>query len=495
MISRILQQNVDFITKEVGNKSPIVVKNFYIGKSSSFLNCAIIYKNALIDKNILDRDVLNPLMLHVDIDLTTDENTPDFICKKYIPMCSTSVEKDINKAIEGIKSGKTVILIDQIQNFIIVDTAGGEYRSIADSINETAVRGPREAFVEKLETNISILRRNIKDKNLVVESFVVGRRSQTSLSVVYIEDIADKDIVNEIIRRINLIDVDYVTDTGMIGQYIEDSTYSIFPQFFTTERPDITEANLMEGRIAILLNGTPYVITVPALLIEFIQGVEDYYTRPLVASFGRFIRFIAIFIIITVPSLYLSVISYNVELIPTNFINPIVQFRKGIALTPFLEILAMELMVEFLREGGLRLPSKIAQTLSIVGGIIIGNTAVQSKIVSPTTLLVIGVTVIATFLIPNYQMSLAIRLIRFPMLIFANMAGLLGIVAGWYIILVHLYSLKSFGVPYLSFNKNDMEDTFIRYPLYTMKKRPEAIPNDNPKRKGNFIKRMVKKNE
>lgn len=495
MMSNILQENIDFILQEIGTKSPVEIKNFYIGKSSSFLNCAIIYKNALIDRNILDRDVLNPLMLHVDIDLTPGENTPDFICKKYIPMCSTVVEKDINKAIEEIKSGKTVILIDQIQSFIIVNTVGGEYRSIEDSINETAVRGPREAFVERLETNLSILRRNIKDKNLVVESFVVGRRSQTSLSVVYIDDIADKDIVNEVIRKINLIDVDYVTDTGMMGQYMEDNKYSIFPQFYTTERPDVVEANLMEGRIAILLNGTPYVMTVPSLFIEFIQGVEDYYTRPLVASFGRLVRFIAIFIIITFPPLYLSVISYNVELIPTNFINPIVQFRKGIALTPFLEILAMELMVEFLREGGLRLPSKIAQTLSIVGGIIIGNTAVQSKIVSPTTLLVVGATVIATFLIPNYQMSLAIRLIRFPMLIFANMAGLLGIVAGWYIILVHLYSLKSFGVPYLSFNKNDMEDTFVRYPLYNMKKRPEAIPNDNPRRKGNFMKKMVKKNE
>lgn len=486
------QERIDEIVNNVGSKSPVSIKNFYMGKNK-MSNAAIIYLNPLVNKDILDRDILNPLMFKVDADLVMSDDAADFICKKYIAMCNTSIEKDVKKVITGINSGKTALLVDGIDSFILADTSGGQHRSITDPLNETSVAGPREAFVENLETNIGILRRNIKDKNLVIEYFTIGRRSQTPLALLYIQDIAKEDMVSEVKRRINLIDVDFVTDTGMIGQYMEDYPYFAFPQFYTTERPDVVQSNLMEGRAALLLNSTPFALTVPAIMVEFFQGVEDYYSRTLISSFARILRLLAAFIVVSLPSLYLALISYNVELIPTNFIGPIVQFRRGIALSPLLEILAMQLMVEFLREGGLRLPGKIGQTLSIVGGIIIGNTAVESKIVSPTTLLVIGITVISSFLIPNYQMSLSLRFLNFPMLFLANMAGFLGIAAGWYIILVYLFSIDSLGVPYVSFNKHDMEDTFVRYPLFAMRKRPKDIPDTNTVRHGNFMNKIWRK--
>lgn len=490
----ILNKNIDFIINEIGPKSPVIVRNFLIGKVGA-VEAAIIYVNGLADKNIIDRDILNPLMLKIDEELCLNQDITEYLSKRYIPMSNTMVEKNINNVVEEIKSGKTIILIENIENFIVVDTTGGNHRAISDPPNESAIRGSREGFIENIETNISILRRKIKDKNLAIENFKVGTRSQTDVVIVYIDDIVDKDVLNEVRNRINSIDVDSVNSAGMVEQLVEDSPYSVFPQVYGTERPDIVKANLMEGRIAILVNGNPYVITVPAIFVEFFQAVEDYYERTIVSSFARILRGIAVFIVITLPSIYLTFIQYNVELIPVKFINPIVQSREGIALTPFLEILLMEVVVEFLREGGLRLPPRIASTLSIVGGIIIGNTAIESKIVSPTTLLVIGITVISTFLIPNYEMSLSIRFIRFPMLFLANTLGFMGIAGGWFFLIVHLNSLESFKVPYISNKSSDVKDIFIRVPLWKMNKRPESIPNNDLVRQSDFRNKFRRKKD
>jgi hypothetical protein len=235
------------------------------------------------------------------------------------------------------------------------------------------------------------------------------------------------------------------------------------------------------------------------MFIDFFQSVEDYYERVLVANFTRLLRILATFIVITLSPMYLTLVRYNAELIPIKFITPIIQSRIGIALTPFLEVLVTEIIVEFLREGGLRLPSKIAQTISVVGGIIIGDTAVRSKIVSPTTLFVVGVTVVASFLIPNYDMALSIRTLRFPMLILANFLGIFGIGIGCFFIIVNLCSLDSIGVPYFTLNLCDMKDTFIRAPMWKMNRRPRSVPNKNPHRQTDFRykwgKTKRKKNE
>lgn len=484
-----IDKNIDLINSEIGSKSPINIKHFFIGNEDGF-DAVLIYIEGLVKEEMIDRDILNPLMNNVDEKSISKDSSLEYICKRHIPVSNTSIESDIIKVVDSIKSGKTAILIEGVPRSIILNTTNGNYRSITDPANESAIRGSRESFVENLETNITLIRRNIKDKNLAIEKFKVGKRSQRDLAILYIEDIVDDDILNEVRNRITKIDVDVVECTGILEEYIEESPYTVFPQVYGSERPDVVESNLMEGRVAIILDGAPYVLTVPAIFIEFFQGVEDYNQRMIISSFARFLRIIAVFIVITLPSIYLALIQYNTELIPVKFINPIVQSREGIALTPFLEILAMEIVVDFLREGGLRLPPKIAPTLSIVGGIIIGNTAIESKIVSPTTLLVIGITVIATFLIPNYEMSLSIRFLRFPMLILTNALGFLGITGGVFFLIIHLFSLESFGVPYVSIKNSDLKDIFIRAPLWKMNKRPESIPNNNPVRESDFRKQF-----
>ena len=265
---------------------------------------------------------------------------------------------------------------------------------------------------------------------------------------------------------------------------------------FDLERPDRVTPNIMEGRIAVILNGSPFVLTIPSVFVEFFHTVEDYNEKTIPVNFIRLLRVISVLLIITLPSIYLTLIKYNAELIPIEFVVPIVQSRIGISLSPFIEILILEILMEILREGGLRLPSKIAQTLSIVGGIIIGNAAVQSNMVSPTTLLVVGITVVASFVVPTVDMSLSIRLLRFPMLFLANSLGILGIATGYTLLIIHLASLENFGIPYMEFNKVDLKDTFIRSPLWKMNVRPSIISDRNNKRQTNFREKFRRnKNE
>ncbi|MCB2339321.1 spore germination protein [Clostridium estertheticum] len=487
-----LNVNIDLIKNGLGKKSPIVVKHFYIG-SDQPLEAAIIFVNGIANKDIIDRDILNPLMIHIGENLNGRENIGDYLCKRYISMSNTLVESDLNGVVDHLKRGKTAVLINGALEVIIADTTGGVQRAIMEPMNETAAKGPRDGFVENLEVNISLIRKKVKDKNLTIELFNLGSRLQSDLAMVYIEDIVDKHVLEELKKRIEAIDLDAVLSAGKLEQYIEDYAYTVFPQAYSTERPDRAIGNMLEGRIVLIIEGTPMVLVYPAIFMQFFQAVEDYTERTVVSSFVRLLRILAAIIVITLPSIYLTLIKFNVELIPIKFVTPIVQSRVGIALTPFLEIIAMELVVEFLREGGLRLPTKIAQTLSLVGGIIIGDTAIQSKMVSPTTLLIVGITVITTFLIPNYDMSISIRMLRFPMLVLANIMGIFGIAVGWFLILVHLSSLDSLGVPYFEFHKSDMKDTFIRAPLWKMNKRPEGIPNSDPIRQMDYRNKFKKK--
>jgi hypothetical protein len=488
-----LKNYIELMKREIGPKSPIIVKHILIGKGQP-IDIALMYVNALVNADIIDRDILQPLMLHVDENLNGRANIADYLAKRYVPMSYTTVTTNINEAIINMKRGKSILFVNNQPTFIIINTKGGQYRAIQESTEESAARAPKESFIENLGTNVSMIRRTIKDKNLAFENFTIGQRTQTDIVLVYLEDVIDKDVLNKVRERIIAIDSDNGNAAGFIEEFIEDSTYSIFPQMHSSERVDKVISRILEGRVAIVIDGTPMVLTAPALFIEFFQVVEDYYDRFIVANALRLLRFLAIFIVITVAPMYLVLIKFNSELIPINFLVPIIESRADIALTPFLEILLMEIVVEFLREGGLRLPSKIAQTLSVVGGTIVGNTAVESKFVSPTTLFIIGVAVVSSFVIPNYEMSLAIRFIRFPMLIAANIFGIFGIALGWFLIIMHLLSLDSFGVPYFSINKyKDLKDEFTRAPLWKMNERPEGVPHEDNIRQKDFRKTWWRK--
>ncbi|MBU3191484.1 spore germination protein [Clostridium bowmanii] len=489
-----IDSKINTIINAIGTSTPTKVKRISIGKNPS-IQGAIIYIDGLVDKNIINRDILNPLMIQINSSIELNMDTASFLCSNYITADCSFIKGNTEEVCKPIKNGNTLLQIENIEDYVIIDTTGGAIRAVSDPLNETSLRGSRDGFVENLEVNISLLRRMIKDPNLSIEKFVVGRRSQTDLALVYIKDLVNTEALDDLKERINAIDVDSVTGIGAFQEFIDENPYSIFPMCMSTERPDRVSPAIMEGRIAVILNGSPFVLTLPSIFVEFFHTVEDYNERTISANIIRLIRFISVLLVITLPSIYLTLIKYNGELIPIEFVLPVVQSRIGISLSPFIEILILEILMEILREGGLRLPSKIASTLSIVGGIIIGNTAVQSNMVSPTTLLVIGITIIASFAVPSVDMSISIRLLRFPMLFLANSIGILGVATGYTLLILHLSSLENFGVPYMEFNKNDLKDTFIRAPLWEMNSRPSVISERNKKRQTSFRYKFRRKKD
>lgn len=465
------------------------VKKINLGKGKD-IKIALVYDKDLIDSNIINDYVLKPLMLHVQENFTGKENIAEILMEKYICVDDTILKSDSEEIMELIKKGFTAVFVPNSENTIIINTMKKNYKPILPPEIESSIRGPKESFTESIEENLSIINRKIKDRNLKIEKLIIGERSQTEVAMIYIEDIADENLVAEVRKRLNAIKVDYVKSIAYIEQYIENNTYTVFPEFFTTERPDVMEAGIMEGRIGILMEGSQQGITVPAIFIEFFQTVQDYNQKFMISIVIRFLRLIAVILVLSITSIYLTLVKFNVELLPDKLLQPIVQSRVGIALSPVMEIISMEIIVEFLREGGLRLPTKIGQTLSLVGGIIIGDAAIKSHLVSATTLLVVGISTVATFLIPNYEMSLAIRILKFPILFVTNALGIVGVAISWFFILVELCSIDSMGVPYFQFKKSDMKDIFIREPLWKMNERPKAIPNKNPVRQRNFRKKF-----
>lgn len=471
-----IEEKITFI---LGENKKVIVKRFNIGGT---IKSAILYQNEISDKALISEYILKPLMK--EINLKEISITPDLLCSNYILLSKLKIEKDINISLKELLSGFTVILIDNFEEYILADTFSSEHRNINEPQNESSISGSREGFVENIETNISIIKRRLKDKNLVIDDFILGERSKTRVCLLYVDDIINQDMLNRIKAKIEEIDVDYISDIGGLSQFLEFNPYSIFPKYFVTERPEIVISDVLEGKAIVMMNGTPTVLIVPSVFQQFFQSTDDYNQKIIVASFIRIIRYIALFTATSLPSIYLTIIKFNIELLPIKFIVPIIKSRKGIALSPLNEILLMEIVVEFLREGGIRLPQKIGQTLSIVGGIIIGNAALESKIVSPTTLFVIGITVVASFLNPNYNMSLSIRIIRFALLFIVNVLGILGLALGWFYIITELFSDYSFGIPYFNIDPRNFNDLLFRGNLRSMNKRPHIFKPNNVIRQG-----------
>lgn len=352
-------------------------------------------------------------------------------------------------------------------------------RSIEQPKNEKTIRGTKESFTEDIGTNIFMIRHRLPSPNLFMEEFTVGARTKTKVAVLYVNDIANKNIVEELRNRLGNINIDGINDSGMLKQYIEDNPKSVFPQINNTERPDKAVAALLEGKICIICDTAPNILILPAVFSNFFTSPDDYYERTFVGNFNRIISYVAVIITIILPSLYISLTSYHPELIPFNLLMPLAQARKELPFPPFIEALLLEIGVEFLREMGLRMPEAVGKSLGVVGGIVLGDAAIRAKLVSPGMVIIVGVTAILSFTIANYSMVLSLRLVRFFIIILSAMFGAFGVTIGLLFILGHLIRLKSFGVPYLSpfapVRASDLKDSFYRTFLFRMKKRPKYM--------------------
>lgn len=471
-LSDSLDSNLAVIKQTFVNCTDLITRKFYIFHS---VPCLAVYLDVLVDDKLWDDGLLTPLMLLDPGDYESPEQLVERL-KHHLPsIVVPETVRSMKEIVQRIVKGEVVLLIEssgQALSFRIKDNL---QRPLEEPSTEAVIRGPRIGFIEKLNVNMALIRHNIRTPQLKMESIVLGSTTQTEVALVYIDGLAAKNLVDEVKQRLAKIDMDSIISSGYIEEMIRDHPRSPFPVIQSTQRPDAVSAALIEGKVAVLVNGSPLALVLPVTFWFAFQTVEDYYINFLFGSMLRMLRFLFAFLALTLPSIFVAVTTYHSEMIPTALTMSLAAAREIVPFPALLESLIMEITFEALREAGVRLPRPVGQTISIVGALVIGQAAVQAGIISAPLIIVVSLTGIASFLIPNPDMSQAISIIRFPLLLCAGTFGLYGVSAGMIAILIHLANLKSVGVPYLSpvspLNLAGLSDVFFRAPWQAMHKR------------------------
>lgn len=481
-ISKVLNENIAYIDELYKESADVVKRKFPVGEKKNIWTYILFIDN-MSSSTTIETTVVHSLITNIRLTKPDITDLSGDIFEALIDGGITS--PDIREATDfddinvSIMSGDTALFVDGYDKVLIVSTRGFASRGVQSADTEIVVQGSKEAFSEGLRTNTVLIRRRIRDTNLIVKQLRVGKRSQTDVAIVYLNDVVRQDVLSLAVERINKIDIDAILDVGYIEQFIEDDWASPFPQGQITERPDKAASAILEGRIVIVVDNSPFVLIIPTTLNCFFQSPEDYYQRFEIMSFTRVIRYIASIIAVTLPGLYLAVALYNPSMIPTEIMFKMTSARENVPFPTVIEILIMDIAFELLREAGIRLPTAIGSTMGVVGGIIIGQAAVEAGLVSPIVVIIIALTGVCGFAIPNVSLVSGIRLTKYLIIFLSAMLGLFGFWLAAILILIHLASLKSFGFPYLypfvsgeTNNYTDLKDSIIRMPVFTMKKRP-----------------------
>ncbi|CEP67586.1 Bacillus/Clostridium Ger spore germination protein [Moorella glycerini] len=487
-----LKLNLEQLQRIFAKCSDVVHRDFYLGQA---IKAALFYIDGLADKKLIEDTLMRTLQQappQLARDLANKTRDLAAVMETVMPMTDVAVVDNMGAVVKHVLDGDTVLLLDGYNKGLALSTRSWEHRTIDEPITESVVRGPRESFIESLRTNTALLRRRLKTPSLKMELVCLGRYTMTNVVITYIEDLADPAVVREVRQRLERIQIDGILESAYIEELIEDNPTSPFPQIDHTERPDKVVAALLEGRVGILVDNTPFALIVPTLFVQFIQSSEDYYERYYLSSFLRLARFVALNIALLLPAAYVAVSTFHQEMLPTNLLVKLASQREGIPFPAVVEAIMLELTFELLREAGVRLPRPVGQALSIVGALVIGEAAVSAGLVSPSMVIVVALTGISSFAIPSFAMAITLRLLRFVMLILAGTLGFYGIMLGLLAILVHLNTLRSFGVPYLApvtpWNFSDFKDVLVRVPRWAMNSRPSQIGYRDPVRQGAGLK-------
>ncbi len=474
-------QNVEKIRSLYEDCSDVVFRSFFIGEK---IKAEVIYIDGLVNVQELEASVLSSLMGNME------ENSANISSwmKEKLSVAKVTEVKTVDECIQFISIGNPVLFIEQESQGFALGLAQYEKRSIVEPESESTIKGPREGFIESIGVNIALVRRKIKSPNLKMKSMKIGRSTQTEVVMAYMKDLADETLVEEVHNRLSRIDIDGIFDTQFIEELIEDTPFTPFPLIYSTERPDACAANLLEGRVCIFVDGSPFVLVTPATLLVLLQSSEDYYENWIYSTMIRWLRYVYFVLSLLLPSLYVAVLSYHQEMLPTKLIMSIASTRENVPFPSIVEALIMEITFEALREAGVRLPKQIGTAVSIVGALVIGQAAIQAGIVSPPMVMVVALTGIASFTVPAHNLGAAVRLLRFPMILLAGTLGLLGVMIGILSILTHLCKLRTFGVPYLSplapLKLSELKDLLVRAPIWKLSTRPHLTGEYNQYRQG-----------
>lgn len=488
-----LQDNIRHVQNVLGNSGDVVIREIQIGDNGQ-IRAGIIYVDGLVDTTSVQNFLMETLMISTSKTewanhITSCENLPQFLRDSILTVGDVREITDFGILFAFLLSGSVILLLDGYEQGLSIAMGGGEARQVSEPSSETVIRGPREGFTERLGTNTALIRRRIKDPNLWLEFRQIGKVTKTDVALAYIKGIVNDKVVEEVRRRLDRIDIDSILESGYIEELIQDETFTPFPTMANTERSDVAAAELLEGRVLILVDGTPFVLIAPALFVGFFQAAEDYYQRADISTLLRLLRFISFFIALLGPSLYIAITTFHQEMLPTQLLIGLAAQREGVPFPAFFEALIMEITFEILREAGVRMPKAIAQAVSIVGTLVIGTAAVDAGIVSAAMVIVVSITAISTFVLPAFNMSISVRMLRFPLMALGASFGIFGVIVGLIALVLHLCSLRSFGVPYMSplapMIPADQKDALFRFPHWALKTRPRLINQKNIVREQN----------
>ncbi len=498
-----LDRNYEFLKTKYNLliNSDINVREFVISTKCNKFNAMLLYIDGLVNSDSINDFILKPLLLKNSITMKENTTKPDgnskstlkevkkfnledFIYNSLIPQNTISKETKFEDLIDKVNAGFCALFVDTIATSFCIEVKGIKGRSVSEPITETVIKGSHEGFVENLRVNTSLIRKIVNNENLVIEDLSVGRITKTKVALCYINNLTNDDLVAEVRYRLNNLEIDYLLSSGQLEQLIQDNPRASFPEFVSTERPDCTSSYLLNGKVAILINGSPYAIILPAILIDFLASPEDSNLNYHYANFLRLIRCFAMFFALLLPGLYVAITTYHQELIPSELLFAIVNAREAIPFPILFEILIMESSFELIQEASIRVSSSFSTTIGIIGALILGDAAVSANIVSPILIIIVAFTGICGFSIPNFSLKFSVRIFRFMYIILGYIAGFLGITFGAFVHFAFLCSQTSFGVPFISpyipFTDTKSIDNLYMPPVWKRETRSSFLNTKQP---------------
>lgn len=465
-----IDANIKYIKDKLGNSDELICKKI-IGKKNTF---AILYLAGLNDTSSLSKFVISPL------NSTTIAISSMQTLDNILPISETEIEKDYQKILSHILKGKGILLVNGLADALILGIDQVKERSIEEPPTSSVLKGPRSGFVENLKTNLSEIRKILASPDFRTINLKVGKHTDTQVTILYLDKVADTNIVDIVKKRIEKIDIDGIIDSNYIAGFLEERPNSMFKQIGNTEKPDVVCAKLLEGRIAIIVDGSPIVLTVPFIYVEDLQSGDDYYSNHIRAGFVRWIRIFGIFVSILLPGIYIAIVMHHYKAIPLKFLITIVNTTKGLPLTPFAEILFVLILFEILYEASLRMPKYLGLALSIVGALILGDTAVKAGLISPPSVMIVAISGLTIYCIPDEAAQL--YTLRFLFTLAGAFLGFFGITALMLFIITYLCDFDSYGSAYFAplapFVDTDIKDALYKSDITNMKYRPRSIKNN-----------------
>ena len=470
-----LEENIAHIEGRFEGCADAVMRRLFVGDER--LEIYVVYMDSMYDRDFVDGVLLKNLLF--DVSQLPKSHAGQAIFNKYLATADVKETDQMEDVIDEVLKGNTAILVEGMAKGIIVSSKDLPGRGVSEAETEVSVRGSKESFTESFRVNTVLIRRRIRDTRLKSKQMTVGVRSKTDVALMYMEDLVRPAILDEVLKRLERFQIDAILDSSYLEALTEEEWFSPFPQYQSTERPDKAASALLEGRLVLVVDNSPMVLLLPATFPCFFQASDDYYDRWDAANFVRLLRYAAAFAAVLLPGLYIALAGFHPEALPLSFALSFAASREGVPFILPVEVIVMELAFELLREAGIRLPGPMGSTLGIVGGLIIGQAAVDAHIVSPVVVILVALTALSAFTIPNELFASAFRMIKFYFIIAASLGGFVGLTAAVLTVLVHLSGLKSFGVPYMMpFVSAEMapdskwQDNVWRMPISKMYERP-----------------------